>query len=78
VQSKIPRHISGETVRKILVNKFGFYVKRQRGSHCTLAKNLNTLVIGTVVPMHDEIRIGTLKNILELAKISEDDFFKYL
>jgi len=33
--------------------------------------------IGTVVPNHKEIKIGTLKNILELAKIKEIDFAKY-
>ncbi len=34
--------------------------------------------IGTVVPNHKEIKIGTLKGVLELAKISDEDFEKYL
>ena len=33
--------------------------------------------IGTVVPNHDELKVGTLKGILELAKIDEEDFEKY-
>jgi len=34
--------------------------------------------VGTVVPMHKELKIGTLKNVLKLAKISEDEFSEYL
>jgi hypothetical protein len=34
--------------------------------------------VGTVVPMHDEIRIGTLKSILKLGKVEMDDFEKYV
>lgn len=33
--------------------------------------------IGTVVPMHKELKTGTLKSILELAKIDEEDFIRY-
>jgi len=33
--------------------------------------------IGTVVPVHSELKLGTLKSILELAKIDEDEFVKY-
>ena len=33
--------------------------------------------IGTVVPMHKEIKHPTLKGILELAKIKEADFAEY-
>ena len=58
---------------KILCNKFGFKVVRQKGSHIILKKEK----IGTVVPNHPELKLGTLKNILELAKIKEEDFAKY-
>lgn len=34
--------------------------------------------VGTVVPMHHEIKIGTLKSILKLAKIDEEEFLKYV
>ncbi len=47
---------------------------RQRGSHVVLRKGS----IGTVVPNHDELKRGTLKGILELAKIREEDFEAYL
>jgi len=33
--------------------------------------------IGTVFPNHKELKIGTLKGILKLAKVAEEDFFKW-
>lgn len=71
------KKISGMECVKILCNKFGFSVVRQRGSHIILRKETNNGAIGTVVPNHPEIKIGTLKGILELAKINEEDFIKY-
>ena len=43
-----------------------------------LKKETNSGTIGTVVPNHKELKIGTLKGILELAQVSEDDFAKYI
>lgn len=34
--------------------------------------------IGTIVPMHDELKIGTLKSILILAKVDPEEFAKFL
>lgn len=34
--------------------------------------------VGCVVPLHDELKIRTLKGILKQAKIEEEDFLKYL
>lgn len=71
------KKISGKDCVKILCNKFGFVIKRQTGSHIVLRKETIKGAIGTVVPNHKEIKLGTLKGILELAKIEEDDFAKY-
>mgnify|MGYP002725902260 CR=1 FL=1 len=71
------RKISGKDCLKILCNKFGFYVKRQTGSHVILKKETPEGKIGTVVPNHKELKIGTLKGVLELAKVSEEEFFRY-
>lgn len=71
------RKISGKECVKILCNKFGFQIVRQRGSHVLIKKQTSEGKIGTVVPQHKEIKIGTLKGILEQAKISEEDFSKY-
>ncbi len=66
------RKISGKECIKILCNHFGFKAVRQRGSHIVLKKD----GIGTVVPNHKELKIGTLKGILELAKVDEEEFAK--
>jgi len=34
--------------------------------------------VGTVVPLHGELKIGTLRGVLKLAKIDPDDFARYL
>ena len=71
------KKISGKECIKILCNKFGFKVVRQKGSHIILKKETEKGTIGTVVPNHKELKTGTLKNILELAKVDEDEFAEY-
>lgn len=71
------KKISGKDCVKILCNKFGFKILRQKGSHIILTKETPNGKIGTVVPNHPELKIGTLKGILELAKIDEEEFIKY-
>jgi len=34
--------------------------------------------VGTVVPIHSEIKIGILKNVLKLGKIDGEEFGKFL
>lgn len=34
--------------------------------------------VGTVVPMHPELKSGTLKSVLRLAKIDPEEFAEYL
>ena len=57
------RKVSGEKLLKILCNKFGFSILRQRGSHVSIAKQFVSGKVGTVIPMHKELKIGTLKGI---------------
>ena len=64
--------ISGKKCIKILCKEFGFVFARQKGSHVVLKKSN----YGTVVPLHKEIKLGTLKNILRLARVSEEDFWR--
>jgi predicted RNA binding protein YcfA (HicA-like mRNA interferase family) len=33
--------------------------------------------VGTVVPNHENLKIGTLKSILELAEVKEEEFAKH-
>lgn len=72
------RKISGEKLLKIFCNKLGFSMLRQRGSHVVISKETIQGKIGTVIPMHKEIKIGTLKAIIKQAKISEEEISKYL
>ena len=72
------RKISGKDCLKILCNKFGFVPIRQKASHVILKKETEFEKIGVVVPNHKELKIGTLKGILEQARIKEEDFSKFL
>lgn len=65
--------ISGyETVRAL--QRLGFTVVRQRGSHIVLRKGSQ----GCVVPNHREIKIGTLAGLLKQGGVSIDDFINAL
>lgn len=68
------RKVSGKECVKILCNKFGFSVARQKGSHIVIAKETLAEKIVAVVPNHRELKLGTLKGILKMAKITEEDF----
>ncbi len=72
------RKASGKKVVKILCNKFGFEITGGKGSHVRLSKMTPTGKVGTAVPMHKELKIGTLGGILKLAKVDFDEFSKYL
>ena len=72
------RNISGQKVVKILCNKLGFTISGRSGSHVRLSKMTPEGKVGTVVPMHKDLKIGTLKGVLKLAKIDLDEFSKYL
>ncbi|HIJ07380.1 type II toxin-antitoxin system HicA family toxin [Methanocalculus sp.] len=65
-------------VIKILVKQYGFGISGQTGSHVRLSKMTLTGKIGTVVPLHSELKIGTLRGVLKLAKIDPVDFYEYL
>lgn len=72
------RKVSGQEAVKILCNKFRFEIKSQKGSHIRLSKETSNGKVGTVVPNHKELKIGTLKNVLKLAKVDEGEFSEYL
>ena len=72
------RKVSGEKVVRILCNKMGFSISGRSGSHVRLSKMTSDGKVGTVVPMHKELKIGTLKGVLKLAKIDIEEFSEYL
>ena len=69
---KLP-HVSGqEAVRAF--ERLGFVQVRQKGSHVILRKGS----AGTVIPLHRELKIGTLSGILRQASVSPDEFISAL
>jgi len=70
--------VSGFECLKILCNKFGFGVARQSGDHVVLKKETPQGRIGTVIPLHRELKRRTLRRALQLAKVTEEEFAKYL
>lgn len=72
----MPKTFSGEQVVKILSREFGFSFVSQKGSHVKLEKITGAGKIMTIVPMHKELARGTLKGVLKLAKIDEQEFLE--
>jgi len=68
--------LSGKQVIKILCREFGFYFISQKGSHVKLKKRVSGQEIITIIPLHKELAVGTLKGILDLAQINEKVFWK--
>ncbi len=75
--SKFPR-FAGVDLVKILVKKFGFQIMRQTGSHAVSCKFVGNEKIVTVVPLHKEVKTGTIFGILALAKIEKREFLSRL
>lgn len=67
--------VSGQQLIKAL-GKDGWAVVRQRGSHVRLKKPGRRYAL--VVPLHKEIRKGTLGGILRDANLSSDDLRRLL
>ena len=59
------KKIFGKECLKILCNKFKFKIIRQRGSHVLIKKETEDGRIGTIIPMHKELKIGALNAILQ-------------
>lgn len=72
---RLPQATGRETVKAL--NRVGWNVLRQRGSHVHLGKEGVRHVV--TVPVHDEdLRPGTLRAILRQAGVSVDAFIELL
>ncbi len=60
--------VSGNDVIKLL-NKFGYSVIRQKGSHVRLQKEFEGGVHNITIPLHKELAKGTLNDILSKIAI---------
>lgn len=65
---KLP-HLSGAAIVRIL-ERLGFERARQSGSHVIMRRGPK----GCVVPLHAEVKIGTLAGVLRQADVSPDEF----
>lgn len=63
--------LSGREIVKAL-ERLGFIQVRQRGSHVVMRCGAR----GTVVPLHKEVKTGTLAGILRQAEVSQDAFIE--
>ncbi len=67
------RNLSGNEVCRIL-SKHGFVQVRQKGSHAVMQKAIENSTITVPVPLHSEIRIGTLQSIIRQSGIARLEF----
>ncbi len=65
---KLPRVSGAEVVRAL--QRLGFEKVRQNGSHVVMRRGSS----GCVVPLHSEVKVGTLAGVLRQAGVSGDEF----
>lgn len=73
---KLPRISSKEAIRAL--ERLGFEQVRQTGSHVVMKKQTEEAEIGCVVPMHKELKVGTLSGILKQAQVIREEFIENL
>jgi predicted RNA binding protein YcfA (HicA-like mRNA interferase family) len=65
---RLPRVSGAEAVRGL--ERLGFTKLRQSGGHVVMRREST----GCVVPMHDEVKVGTLAGVLRQANVSPEEF----
>ena len=65
---KLPR-VSGAEAQRAL-ERLGFQKVRQSGSHVIMKRESK----GCVLPMHSELKTGTLAGVLRQAEVSAEEF----
>lgn len=69
---KLPRVSGAQAVRAL--ERLGFQQLRQKGSHIVMRRGDK----GCVVPLHAELKVGTLAGVLRQADVSAEEFTKVL
>lgn len=69
---KLP-HVSGAEILHAL-ERLGFQKLRQSGNHVVMKRDAK----GCVVPMHAEVKVGTLAGLLRQADVTPEDFLRAL
>lgn len=78
---RLPHDISGkELVSKL--RKFGYEITRQKGSHIRLTAKIKDKKHNLTIPIHKQIKIGTLNNTINelstIHKIPKDELITKL
>lgn len=79
---KLPRISGNEAVR--VLERLGFYEARQTGSHVVMKKPIldetesQVGEIVCVVPLHRELKVGTLSGVLKQAQVTPEEFIQNL
>ena len=78
---KVPRDVDADDLIHLL-ERYGYDVIRQTGSHIRLSKKLDEGEHVITVPNHAPIKIGTLQNIAKdvctVNKLDIHDFYSHL
>jgi predicted RNA binding protein YcfA (HicA-like mRNA interferase family) len=69
---KLPRVSGAQAIRAL--ERLGFVKVRQSGSHVVMRRADK----GCVVPMHDELKVGTLAGVLRQADVGAAAFIEAL
>ena len=69
------RHLPAISGRRLIraLQRAGFVVLRQKGSHVSLEKRSSTGYWRTIVPLHREVRPTTLSDILNQSGLTKDE-----
>jgi len=70
--ARLPRVSGAEALRAL--QRLGFQQIRQKGSHVVMRRGEK----GCVVPLHAELKIGTLAGLLRQAGVSPEEFIGML
>ena len=78
---KLPRDLSGKDL-SVQLNKFGYSITRQPGSHLRLTSVFMGFEHHITIPAHEPLKVGTLNGILKdianYLKIGRDTLIKDL
>ena len=69
---KLPRLSGAEIVQAL--QRLGFEKVRQSGSHVVMRRGSK----GCVVPIHAEVKVGTLAGVLRQAEVPTEEFLRVL
>jgi len=73
----VPKFYSGQKIIKTL-ERAGFWVVSQKGSHVKLRGIKNGKLQTVIVPNHKEVALGTFRSILAQASLTLNEFEGYL